>query len=442
MSQPHDESLQSSRPSTPKPEPTDTDPEKAVPKANLTEPAPSPPPDGGLQAWLVVLGGFCTVFASFGWINCIGIFQNYYQTDQLASYSPSTVAWIPSTETFIMFFCGPITGILGDTYGPRFPILLGSFLHVFGLMMTSISHEYYQIFLAQSVASAAGCSFLFFPTLAAIGQYFSKHRALALGIAVSGSSIGGVILPIMVDRLIPRIGFGWAMRSLAFLILGLLVIGNILIKARLPPPKRHFHLVDFVTPLTEVPFALLTASSFFIYLGGFLPFTFVILQARNEGMSTALAGYLVSILNGASTFGRIIPAYFGDRYGVFNVMILNTFFCGVFVLAVWLPSHSNAPVIMFSILYGFVSGCTFSIIPAMVASISDVRKLGARVGCLYAVSAVGALIGSPTAGVIINRQNGGYQGLIIFSGIGLLVGTGLAVASRQALVGRKLVAKV
>jgi hypothetical protein len=28
------------------------------------------PPDGGLQAWLVVLGGFCTVFASFGWINC------------------------------------------------------------------------------------------------------------------------------------------------------------------------------------------------------------------------------------------------------------------------------------------------------------------------------------------------------------------------------------
>jgi hypothetical protein len=27
-------------------------------------------PDGGLEAWLVVAGGFCTVFASFGWINC------------------------------------------------------------------------------------------------------------------------------------------------------------------------------------------------------------------------------------------------------------------------------------------------------------------------------------------------------------------------------------
>ena len=28
-------------------------------------------PDGGWQAWLVVLGGFCCLFCSFGWINCM-----------------------------------------------------------------------------------------------------------------------------------------------------------------------------------------------------------------------------------------------------------------------------------------------------------------------------------------------------------------------------------
>lgn len=26
-------------------------------------------PDGGLKAWLTVLGGFCALFCSFGWIN-------------------------------------------------------------------------------------------------------------------------------------------------------------------------------------------------------------------------------------------------------------------------------------------------------------------------------------------------------------------------------------
>jgi hypothetical protein len=35
-----------------------------------TGPDPNAPPDGGFQAWLAVAGGFCTVFASFGWINC------------------------------------------------------------------------------------------------------------------------------------------------------------------------------------------------------------------------------------------------------------------------------------------------------------------------------------------------------------------------------------
>lgn len=56
----------------------DTDLQKrdleAAPNAPETSQPPvtdfGPPPDGGLEAWLVVAGGFCTVFASFGWINC------------------------------------------------------------------------------------------------------------------------------------------------------------------------------------------------------------------------------------------------------------------------------------------------------------------------------------------------------------------------------------
>jgi hypothetical protein len=104
----------------------------------------------------------------------------------------------------------------------------------------------------------------------------------------------------MVERLIPQVGFGWAMRSVAFLFLGLLVIGNICVKARLPPAKRGFKFKEFLAPFSEMPFSLLTAGSFFIFLGGFLPFTFVIVQARAEGMSTHLATYLASILSGAS----------------------------------------------------------------------------------------------------------------------------------------------
>jgi MCP family monocarboxylic acid transporter-like MFS transporter 10 len=38
------------------------------------------------------------------------------------------------------------------------------------------------------------------------------RRGLAFGILASGSSVGGTVLPIAVRKLIPILGFKWAMR--------------------------------------------------------------------------------------------------------------------------------------------------------------------------------------------------------------------------------------
>ncbi|KAI1106699.1 monocarboxylate permease-like protein [Jackrogersella minutella] len=398
-------------------------------------------PDGGFEAWFCIAGGFCTVFSSFGWVNCIGVFQDYYQANQLSNYTSSDVAWIPAMESFMLFFFGLFTGKLADNYGPRWPLLFGSVVHVFGMMMISISKEYYQIFLSQSIVSGIGTSFIFYPTLAAAGSWFKKHRALAYGIMVSGSSMGGVVLPIMVQHLIADVGFGWAIRITAFLILGLLTFGNIAVKSRLPPVPKPFTVKEYFIPFTEIEFLLLAIGSFFVYLGAFLPFNFIIVQAKEAGVQTNLTNYLVPIINAASIFGRIFPAHLGDVYGVFNVCIVFTLFSGVISLALWVPAVTTAPILVFSVLYGFASGLTLAIIPALVASISDVQKLGFRVGTLYAFSSFGGLFGSPIAGAIVTSQNGGYSGLKIFCGVALLVGGVFIIFSRIKLVGPGLLVK-
>lgn len=66
-------------------------------------------------------------------------------------------------ESILKWYQGLVAGKAFDDFGPKWPIILGSFLHVFGLMMTSISDKFWQFFLAQSVCSAIGCSFLFYP---------------------------------------------------------------------------------------------------------------------------------------------------------------------------------------------------------------------------------------------------------------------------------------
>jgi len=271
-----------------------------IPKAVVGGINPADFPDGGLEAWLVVFGGWCCLFCSFGWVNCIGIFQEYYQQNLLVEFSSSIVSWIPSLEVFMMFFGGPFFGKISDSYGPRWILVAGTFLHVFGLMMTSLSTKYYQFILAQGIVSAIGASAIFFASMNSVTTWFFKKRATAFGIMASGSSLGGVVLPIFVTKLIPKIGFPWTMRACAFMFLGLLMISLLTVKSRLKPTPKKLDIMEFVRPLQEPAFALLCLASFLFFFGTFLPFNYVILQAQADGMSTGLSLYLLSILNAAS----------------------------------------------------------------------------------------------------------------------------------------------
>lgn len=126
-----------------------------------------------------------------------------------------------------MFAGGPIFGKIFDNYGVQPLLLTGAFLHVFGLMMTSICTEYYQFILAQGFCSPIGASMVFYPAMSVIPTWFFKRRAFAFGIIAAGSSIGGIVIPIMSEKLLPRVGFGWTMRIDAFLLLFLLVRSDI-----------------------------------------------------------------------------------------------------------------------------------------------------------------------------------------------------------------------
>ncbi|RPA98942.1 MFS general substrate transporter [Choiromyces venosus 120613-1] len=404
---------------------------------------PSSFPDGGPTAWLSVLGGFAALFCSFGWINCIGVFQGYYQANQLKEYSPSTVSWISSLETFCMFFFGPVVGKYYDAYGSRFILLLGTFLHVFGLMMASISSKYWHFIICQGIVSATGASFIFYPALGDVSTWFFKRRAFALGIMASGSSMGGVVLPIMIQRLIPRVGFGWTMRITAFLILGMMVIANLTVRSRLQPKGwTPFRLKDFLKHFKEPGFSMSVLAAFLFFFGMFLPFNYIVVAAKKHGMSTSLANYLVSIMNGISIFGRILPGWLGDKLGRYNMMILTASVSGILVLALWLPTSGNLPNILFVCFYGFTTGAFVSLAPACLAQISDIREIGVRNGSLFAVVSIGALTGVPIGGALVDKYNGRFLGLQIFCGVSLLAGSVAWCLARGLVGGWKVTTRV
>ncbi|KAL1967421.1 hypothetical protein VTN77DRAFT_3206 [Rasamsonia byssochlamydoides] len=401
------------------------------------------PPEGGLQAWLVVLGAWCCSFCCYGWINSIGVFQAYYETHQLKSYSSSTISWITSLEIFFMLFMGPIVGKLYDSYGPRYVLLFGSLAHVFGLMMASLSDKYYQFLLSQGVVSAIGASAVFTPSLSAVATWFHHKRGLAFGLTMSGSSTGGVIFPIMIDHLIVNVGFAWSMRISAFMILGLLIIANLTVKARTAPhPQPPMTVKEFFSPLTETTYALTAAGNFLFTFGLFIPINYLIVQAIAGGMSPSLANYLIPILNAASLFGRIIPGILSDKLGRYNTFVVVSFLTAILVLALWIPTSSNAALMLFAGFFGFSSGAFISLGPALIAQISPIRKIGIRQGLLFAMMSVAALTTSPIAGAIVSHEHGRFTGLKVFAGVMCLAGSTLTLLARYFVVGMSPMKKV
>ncbi|KAJ9489132.1 hypothetical protein VN97_g4149 [Penicillium thymicola] len=399
-------------------------------------------PDGGTKAWLNVAGGWCIFFSMFGWANAFGVFQSYYQEHQLKDYTAFQISWISSIQTFILFGGGIVAGKLYDNYGPKVLVYPGVFLHLFGMMMCSISTEYYQFILSQGVCTSLGDAALFTASLSTASTWFHKKRAFAFGILLTGTSIGGVVMPICLEHLLGSLGFGWAIRVCTFINLALLVIALPTVTSRLPPTPKPVSVMDHIRPLKEGPFLMLSGGCALFYLGMYLPFNYIIVQAEYEGMSAGLAGYLIPILNGASLFGRLIPGKVADIIGRFNTMIAMCGFAGVIVLALWLPGTANAPIIVFSALYGFASGAFISLIPPLTAQISDIREIGVRSGTLWLAVGIAALVASPIGGALEARDGGAFMGLQIFAGVTMLIGTGLFVVGRWYLAGWNFFAKV
>lgn len=397
--------------------------------------------DRGLRAWTVVIGAWCCLFCGFGWVNAIGVFQEYYQTHQLQSYTASSISWILSLEPYILFAAGLVIGRLFDNYGPQWLLLIGTLLHVFGLMMTSISNEYYQFILAQGICSPLGASFVFYPALSCTATWFDKRRALAFGIVSSGSSLGGVVFPTMLSRLLPSIGFGWSLRISGFIVLAMLIVANLTVRSRIAPVPRPVKLTDYIDPFSEVPFILLMLAACCGFFAMFVPINYVIVEAQEDGVDRDLAGYLLTILNAASLPGRILPGYLGDKLGRFNVMIAMCALSAVVLLALWLPGTllspgSAAVYVIFSLLYGFASGAFVGMVPALLSQISpDVTKTGVRQGVLFTCTSIASLTGSPIAGAILNRQHGTYWGLQVFAGAMMAASVFFFAAARVVLAG-------
>lgn len=373
------------------------------------------------------------------------VFQTYYEEGLLFKETSSNIAWIGAIQAFLLLLTGSISGPMFDRGYLRIMLAVGSFLVTFGYMMLSICHTFWEAVLAQGFCIGIGGGLLFVPAVSLLPGYFRKHLGLAIGLSASGSSMGGIIFPIVFYRLIDRIGFGWTVRVIGFISLATLILPNIVMKQRIKPPKAR--AIWDPTAFTDLQYLLLVFGAFIGFVGLYVMLFYLSFFGESRGYTDqSLSFYIIPILNASSVFGRTIPNWVADRTGPFNVIGPASLICGILVLCM-LAVTNTAGIIVIAVLFGFFSGVFVALPPVCFAVITqDKSKIGTRIGMGFGIIALSVLIGGPAAGAILGTNGSGahfnWTGTWTFGGVLTMVSGALFCVMRVWRGGLKLKVKV
>ncbi|OKL62539.1 hypothetical protein UA08_02155 [Talaromyces atroroseus] len=354
-----------------------------------------PPSEFTTRSTMALLGCMGAVFCTVGFLNAFGVFETYYATNILSNESDSNIGWIGALNIFLLFAGSLITGRILDLFGPAVMFWVGSIITVFAIMMVSLCKTFWEFILAQGIVLGVGETLLLCPAVALVGQHFKKRLSIALGITIAGSSLGGVVWPVVMHSLLdsPSIGFGWSMRIAGFIMLPILAVSSMIAR----PPIEAKNSTTAAKPskpawdwsLVTKPAMALTASAFFfVYFGMFMPFFYTTDYALAQGFSSNLSFYTISLVNGASLFGRILPGFVADKYGRFNLCIIMITFSGIIAMCMTTVT-TVAGLVFFSLAYGFSSGRTFvqgilSLQQGCAAKLATPTTVGTAIGFVMA----------------------------------------------------------
>ncbi|KAF7315044.1 hypothetical protein MIND_00018600 [Mycena indigotica] len=362
-------------------------------------------PDGGFEAWMTVAGAWLTLFSTFGFAFTFGVYEDYYVRFYLRNHTPSSIAWIGSFQLMMPFFCGPVAGKIFDDGGFHALEITGGVIFTLSSFLLSLAkpNQYYQIFLAQGVGMGLGVGLIFLPSLSIVVHHFKKHRGLASGVIMSGTSVGATLFPIMLNHLLPKVGFARAVRYSSAIIPPCLVVGNLMMKTRLPPKSKRPPQppLDIKSFFTDPPYMTGVLAMLLGLLGLFFPAIYIQLFGVTHNVDPTLSFYSISVLNAAGAVVRVVGNHWADVYGPFNAMILCSTFSGALIWAV-LGINNGASLMVVSILYGGCSSAWLALtFPSFASLAKGPEEVGARLGVALFLTSFAVLGSAPIQGSLL-----------------------------------------
>jgi MFS family permease len=180
------------------------------------------PPNGGRDAWLVVLGYFLVCVATLGTQYCFGAL--YVELLGALGGSPGATAFVGSLCSGMQLAPGGLSGMIIARIGARRACVVGGVLASAGTALSALATELWQLYLAFGLLAGVGHSLAFFSPLTLMPLWFSSRLARAHAVA----NLGAAVTPLAIGPLAPA---AFALVGWRLALVGLAVIELVLLLA-------------------------------------------------------------------------------------------------------------------------------------------------------------------------------------------------------------------
>ena len=340
-------------------------------------------------------------------------------------FALTTVSYAVSAFFLVSAVVNVPLGRLIRRIQPRWVMLGGSVLAGLSLFLLGRVEAVWELYLDFTIFGCGFSASSYLPGTAVIVGLFDRDRARALALALTGGSVGGVVVAPLLARIVGARGLTatapWL--GLAYLILGglpvLVFIGGHLASAPTAgavagAPAGGAAGVSYAVAVRSAAFALVTVS-FGVLLADQIG-TQVQIVAIGSAMGVGNAGIAVAIMASATVVGRLIGAFALSRLPVIGFSAVMGVLQGASFVVLALLS-GLAGLVAGTVLFGITIGNLTVLIPLVVVELFGLTDYPR----IYAVSQFGASVGTAAGPAVLAGLHSGFGSyrlpLLILAGI-------------------------
>jgi MFS family permease len=333
--------------------------------------------------------------------------------------------------TFIGLFTMPVAGVLLDRLSVRRLFSAGILLFALGLWLlgqTTTIIQYIVVFgITMALVNALAGAMI---SSAVVSRWFAENRGKALGVAATGTSVGGVLIPGLITFWLPDYGWRGTLENLAIMLM-ILVLPVVLWTIRSWPSEVGIQEplegegISSGTSPAQLGLRDILRNPNFWWLGtslGLLFSTYTAILSNMTPYATQLghgeesASGLIMIVAVSGLLGKLLFGVAADmlnhKLALWAAQLLVT--AGYVVLALE-PSYPL--IVLACVSIGLAAGGMLPVWGALIAHIFGLQSYGRAFGLMGPIITLFVMLGFPLAGRLYDVTGSFSLCLWIFSAL-------------------------